>query len=190
MSGKVYAKFTIEAVLVMPIVLFTIVFVIYLSFYLYDYCRIQAITDLLLHRAALNLKHEADIAEGDIFYDEIGRQGVFYQAFGISESKLNHMESFLADKLSKGLLATEVTDINVSANMLKVSVCVEGKFLIPIKGVAEMLFKERTVKVEAERELHNPANTVRMSEVVLDLGSKIKDLSEIKENLESLRRLP
>ena len=58
---KAKASFTIEAVFIMPIVLFTVVSIIYISFYLHDYCRMQGITDMVLHKAAMNLKHEADI---------------------------------------------------------------------------------------------------------------------------------
>jgi hypothetical protein len=190
LNKKIQASFTVEAVMVMPVVLFSIVFIIYLSFYLYDYCRIQGITDLLLHKATLNLKHEADIGSGVIFYEEIGRQGVFYQSLGISDSKIHNIECRLKEKLSKGLLVTKITDVNISADIYNISACVEGEFKIPVKGVANMLFKKRTVKVEAKRELHDPAQIVRISEVVLDLGSKIKGLNELKENLKALQGQP
>jgi len=190
MAKKVRAQFTVEAVFVMPIVLFAIVAVIYISFYLYDYCRIQATTDLLLHKAVLNLNHEVDIESGKIFYEDIGKQGIFYQVFGISDTKLNYIGNLLAEKLSRGLLATEIRDIKVSASMSKVAIYVEGEFRIPIKGAADLLFRKRTVIVEAERERHNPANTVRISEVILQSGSKIKGLDKLKENLEKLQQIP
>lgn len=184
MEKNVNGMFTIEAVLVMPVVLFTLISVIYMSFFLYDYCRIQGIADLILHKAALNLKHEADIETGKIDYENIGEQDVFYQVFGISDEKINHIKNLLAKQLSSGLLATQITDIEVSAGITKVAIKVEGEFQIPIKGVAKF-FKDRSFKLEAEEKLHNPAKTVRISEVVLKAASQIKGLDKLKEKFES-----
>jgi len=186
LTKKVHGIFTVEALLVMPIVLFVIVFVIYISFYLYDYCRIQGVAGSLLHKAALNLKHETDIETGKISYEEIGKQAVFYQAFSIPEYKIKSMESLLAKKLSKGLLATEITNIKVSASNFKMTVYVEGIFQIPIKGVANLFANKGIIQVKAERQVHNPANTVRISEVILELGSKVEGLNDLKDILNTL----
>lgn len=190
MNKKVHGSFTIEAVFVMPIVLFTVVSVIYLSFFLYDYCRIQGIADTILHKGALNLKHEADFETGNVFYEEIGNQGVFYQLSGISDSKIDMIENLLSAKLSKGLLVTKITNIEVSADILKVVIKIEGKLNIPIKGVAQMFSVDRIFMVEVKGKLHNPANTVRISEVILELGSNIKGLDKLKNKVKTLSQIP
>ncbi|CRZ35745.1 TadE-like protein [Herbinix hemicellulosilytica] len=186
MSKTVNGKFTVEAALVMPVVLLAIVSVIFMSFYLYDYCRIQGITDSLLHKAALYLKHESDIENGKIFYEDIEKQGVFYQAFSIPDYKIHSMESLLSKKLSRGLIATEVTDVKVSADSFKVIAYVEGVFQLPIKGIGILPINEKTVRVKAERKIHNPANTVRIYEVILELGSKINGLNKLEDKLKTL----
>lgn len=183
MKKKVYGSFTIEALLIMPLVLFTILSIMYLSFYLYDFCKIQGLTDLVLHKAILNLKHEADIETGEVFYQVIGNQGVFYQLSGISHSKKQDIESILSKKLSKGLLATRITDIEVSANLFQLVIRIKGEFQIPIKGLAQIISIDRSFKVEAKAALHNPADAVRISEIILDMGSRIKGLSELKEKI-------
>lgn len=184
MSRKVHAMFTIEALLVMPVVLFSVISVIYISFYLYDYCRIQGVSDLLLHKAALNLKHEADIETGEVFYENMEKKRLSYKA--VSDSEKDNMEKLLMAKLSEGLLAAKITDIEISLNFSKIAVSVEGEFRVPIKGVAQMLFFKKVFKVTGERQLHNPADTVRISEVVLKLGSRIKGTDEVRKILESI----
>ena len=111
------ASFTIEAVFILPIVFFTIVFITYLSFYLHDYSRIQCITDGILHKAAMNIKHEADIGSGSVNYDEINK-GLTSQIFADSDCKEDEIENYAASSLSKGLIATRITDIHVSSHML------------------------------------------------------------------------
>ncbi|WP_276929647.1 TadE family protein, partial [Herbinix luporum] len=89
MKKKIQGSFTIEALLLMPIILFTIFFVLYLSFYFYDYCRVQAVADQFIHKLSINLKHESDIRTGKISYESIARNGVFYQAAGNLNNKKN-----------------------------------------------------------------------------------------------------
>jgi len=190
LERKAHASFTVEAMLVLFVVIFAVFSVMYMSFFLFDYCRIRSVTDLVLHKAVFNYKHEADMETGIVYYDEIEDQEVFYQIFGMSDSKINSIKTMLDKKLSKGLLATKVTDIQVTANMFKINIKVQGEFKIPIKGVAVMLFRKKHMELEVSERYHNPAKTVRISEIALELGSKIKGLDELKEKLQNLLHLP
>lgn len=186
MNNKVRASFTIEAVFVLPIVLLTIVSIIYLSFYLHDYNRIQVITDQVLHKATFNLKHEAHIGTGKVNYESIKNQGVIYQLLGIPDSKKNDIEDYLMMKLSRGLFATKITDVHVQSSKLYITIRVEGKFLVPIKGLRSFFPSDKAMIVEAKAAYHNPAEVVRISEIVLDTGSKIKGMKELKEKIGKL----
>lgn len=182
---KIKASFTIEAVFIMPIVLFTMVFILYLSFYLHDYCRIRGITDGALHKASMNLKHEADIITGRVNYEEINN-GLISKIFEKPASKEKDIENYINKLLSKGLIATEITDVNASMGILNLSVRVEGSFNIPLKGLQWIISSDNTLLVEAKSSNHNPGDSVRISEVILDTGSKIKGFDKIKESIEKL----
>ena len=110
MKKRVNASFTIEAVFIMPIVIFVIVSIIYISFYLHDYNRMYCVTDRVLHKAVLSVKHESDIETGKLNYDEIKKQGVFYQMLGISDTREEDIEGYLMKKLSDGFFATRITE--------------------------------------------------------------------------------
>lgn len=179
------ASLTVEAVFVLPIVIFTMVFIIYLSFYLYDYCIIRGITDGVLHKAAMNIKHEADIESGSVNYDEINK-GLFSRIFEESDSKEKEIEACINKLLSKGLIATRVTDVKVTKKAFSITVRVEGSFMFPFKGLLWIIPLDNTLLVEAKSTLHHPADTVRMSEVILDTGSRIEGLDKIKKGIGSL----
>lgn len=185
MKTKIKASFTIEAVFVMPILLFTIVSIIYLSFYLHDYCRLQGVTDHVLHKATLNLKHEADIKTGRVNYDEINK-GIFSKSLEGSDNKERDIETYLGQLLSKGFLASRVTDVQVSIRLQQVFIKVEGKFVSPIKGVQGIISSGKPMAIKVKATHHNPSDTVRMSEIILDTGSKIKGFDELKDKLGKL----
>lgn len=182
---KIKASFTIEAVFIMPIVLFTMVFIIYLSFYLHDYCKILGITDGALHKASMNLKHEADIASGRVNYEEIN-SGLISRIFENPSSKVKEIEENINKRLSKGLIATEITDVNATKGVLNLSVRVEGSFKFPLKGLQWIISWNNTLVVEAKSAYHYPADSVRISEVILDTGTKIKGFDKIKESIGKL----
>jgi hypothetical protein len=186
LKKKIQGSFTIEALLLMPIILFTIFFVLYLSFYFYDYCRVQAVADQFIHKLSINLKHESDIRTGKISYESIARQGVFYHAAGNLNNKKNEIKNYLVNKLSKGLLITKITDIQVSANISEIYIKIEGKLQVPIRAISRIISKKEAFVIEAKGSFHYPAGTVRISEIVLDLGKKIKNIDELKEKIELL----
>lgn len=186
MKKKVSASFTIEAVFIMPIVIFIIVTIIYITIYLHDYNRMYCVTDRILHKAILNIKHESDIETGKLNYEEIKKQGVFYQIFGISDEKEEDIENYLMEKLTEGLIATKIDEVDVKGSKLKMTIKVKGKFQIPIKGLSYIFSSKKNLLVEVSANNHNPADTIRISEVVLDTGSKIKGVNELIEKFEAL----
>lgn len=187
MNKRVHGSFTIEAVFVVPIVLFTIVSIIYISFYLHDYNRMRGMTDRTLHRASFYVKHEFDIEKGKIHYEEIKDQGIICQVFDkSSDTNEDEIETYLMKKLSDGLFATRITDIEVKLDKLKTSIKVTGEFQIPIKGLSKVFFSNKALIIDVSASNHNPAEAVRISEVVLDTGSKIKGIDKLKEKIQTL----
>ncbi|NLJ96676.1 MAG: hypothetical protein GX321_05945 [Clostridiales bacterium] len=186
MKKKVGASFTIEAVFIMPIVIFVIVSIIYITIYLHDYNRIYSVADRILHKAILNVKHESDIETGKLYYDEIKRQGVFYQILGISDIKEKDIEEYLTKKLTEGLFATNITEVEVKGSRFKITITVKGKLKIPIKGLSHISALNRGLFIQVRGQVHNPADYIRISEVILDTGSKIKGIKELEEKIKAL----
>ncbi|HHT88107.1 MAG TPA: pilus assembly protein [Clostridiales bacterium] len=180
MRNSIKASFTIEAVFIMPVVLFIIVFIIYLSFFLHDYCRIKGTVDMVLYKAAINLKHESDIETGKINYDEINK-GLINQILEKPNTKEREIEDYISRQLSKGLIASRITDVHASKGISRLTLKVEAEFMFPLKGWQWLTAIDNNLVVKAGSVYHHPANTIRISEVILDTGSKIKGYDKIKE---------
>jgi hypothetical protein len=182
---KIKASFTIEAVFVMPVVLFTIIFIIYLSFCLHDYCKIRGLTDVALLKASMNLKHDAEITGGRVNLDKLN-DGLISSLLGKKDIKEQQIESHIRNLLSKGLIVTKITDVNVTMGVYDLSVRVEGYIKAPLKSLLWLISPDNTLVVEAKTTSHYPADTVRISEVILDTGSKIKGSDKLKESIGKL----
>lgn len=180
------ASFTLEAAMIMPIVFFVIFAIISLTFCLYDQCRIQGITDIVLHKAAFAMKHEAEIATGKVSYDRLNDRDIFYLPFGSTKEPEESIRLYLLGELNDNLLITDLSDAVVSVGRFGISVTVEGRLRIPIRGIRDFLPGDPGITVKAEASFHNPAETIRISEVVLETGTKIKGIEALKEGLGNL----
>lgn len=176
---------TIEAAFIIPLVVFLMFSLIYLSFYLHDLCKIQDIINQVSHRAALMVKHDTDIASGEIAYEEINQRGVFYFLLGHTEDDEAQIRDYLRSKLSKGLFIVKIKQVEIKLTKRKLVVEIDASPSVSIKGFPEFFsfLRDRTLKQEYR--IHNPAETLRKAEVILDTGSKLKGIDALKEKLDS-----
>ena len=184
MKKKAKGSFTIEAALIMPIILFVILAITYLSFYLHDICRINALVDNALYRAQFLIKHEVDFMTSEINYHDINDRGVFYSIFGNAEKEEEDIKEYVAVLLERGLLLAHITDINVSVKGSDINISVQIKIKLPFKGAFNYIGSNEALTVEAFGKIHNSTESVRISEVVLDTGSKIKGMDKLKKKFE------
>ncbi len=175
---------TVEAAFVMPIVVLSIFALIYLAFYLHDKSRVQGVVDLALHKAALTIKHEGEFSDGKVLYENINARGVFYQFLGDKGKDREKVESYLSEELHKGLFIGEVKNIKVKISTIKITIAVEMQTKVNLPGMNYLLYPLTNTEISGEYFIHNPAETIRLMEVILETGSKIKGVSQLKEKLE------
>lgn len=183
-SDKYTASITVEAAFVLPIIILTVFALIYLAFYLHDKSRIQGVIDLSLHKAGITVKHEAELSDGQVGYESISGRGVFFSLFGNLEAEEEQFEEYLLQELGRGLFLTRIKSINAEINKTKLTISVETKTEVNLPGM-EYLFQPFTDRIITEEySIHNPAETLRQTEVILETGSKIKGIEELKEKLQ------
>lgn len=175
---------TVEAAFVLPFVVFAISALIYLALYLHDISLIQAAVDQSLHKSGLSVKHDADVATGEIAYENINDRGVFYLAFGDTSAEEKKLYTYLQQRLSEGLLLSRITSLKTEVGKFSLSVDVEAETKISLPGFNNLFKKYQTTIVKGEYPVHDPAETIRRIEVILDTGSSIKGVDKIKEKLE------
>lgn len=177
---------TVEAAFVMPIVILAVFALIYLAFYLHDLCRIQGNVDLALHKAGLSVKHEADIATGQVAYEDINDRGVFYLLFESSAEEEAELKELLEQELSKGLFLVKIGSIKVEADKLRIKASVKTDMDVKLPLFSHLFNSLPDKVIYGEYPVYNPAETIRIMEVILETGSEIKGVKELKEKMKKL----
>jgi len=179
---------TVEAAFIMPVVVFCIIAIIYLAFYLHDYCRLTGTLDLVIHRACIAVRHEADLASGRVSYEDINDRGVFYVLMGDTKAEEERIAKYLAQELDKGLLVSrlEKSDVKVTSLSVRISVRAGTDMKLPILG--ETIDKITNIELQRSYPVHNPAETIRICELILDTGSKIKGINRLKDMLDGFTK--
>ncbi len=179
MKKKMEASMTVEAAFVMPIVLFSVIALILMSFYLHDICTIQNVVDDTLHRTSLQLKHETDNQTGKVKYGQINDRGVFFAISGGFDQEQEKIQTYLNQKLSSGLFLSIITGVHTSVSKSGIQIQVDTDLKIYLPVFSNLLLKRRQFKEEAG--LHDPAQTIRMTAVILETGQQIKGMDQLKE---------
>ncbi len=186
-NNSLSGSITVEAAMVMPIVIFTIFAIIYLAFYLHDMCKVQGMVNKTLHKAGITVKHDADIATGEVLYEDINDRGVFYLLVGSTKNdEETQVQNYLKQELSKGLFISKITAVDVKVGKLKITISVEADTNVSLP-IFKYLFDSFSHKeIKGEYPVHNPCETIRCAEVILKTGSQIKGVDKLHEKLKDI----
>ncbi len=176
---------TVEAAFVMPVVLLAVFALIYLTLQLHDTCRIQGVLDKTLHLAGISYKHKAELASGKVNYIWIRDRGVFYGLLGDRSAEEGELTTYLQQELSRGLFLSRITGLETEAGRAKLRIRIEAETPISLPWVASFFAGFSTTVISGEYPVHNPAETIRLCEIVLDTGSQIKGVEQLKSKLEN-----
>jgi Flp pilus assembly protein TadG len=184
MKKGMKGSLTVEAALIMPLVIFMLFALMYITFYLHDRCRIQGAVDKALYKAMLTIKHEADISTGETDYENINTRGVFYQLFGDTKPDEDQILELINNELKGRLLLVKIKAATVTADKFNITVTTRAEAAVSLKGAGSFLTWLPEIKVQEKGEIHNPQELIRIAETVLDTGSKIKGVAAFLEKLE------
>lgn len=185
-QNTVQGSITVEASFVLPLVILIIFALIYLSFCLYDICKIQGVVDGTLHKSGLTYKHEASLETGEIRYEAVNSRGVFYALTGDTDQLEKAMNYHILSQLSGGLLLFRVSDVNSEVGKLSLSASVRSKATITLPVFGKLFDHYLIRETTGSYPIHNPAETLRICETVLQTGSEIKGMDQLKNSLQKL----
>lgn len=185
-KNQVRGSLTVEAALILPMIFYLLFSLFYLTFYLYDMNRVHGYLDKILYRTSMLVKHESDITSGKIQYTKINQRGVFYVLTGNTEMLEEDIRKYIAEELSDGLFMMRVTDIQAKVEKDKIEAKIEIKTKMPMKGILTFFQPKQRKVIEEKYTIHDPADTIRMSEVILDTGSQVKGMEELRNLVEKV----
>ncbi len=185
--SNINGSITVEAAYILPIVILSIISLLYMAFYLHDKSTLQSMVDHMVHNASITMKHEANILIGEIDYNNINSRGVFYKILGDTEEEETEIVQSLQYQLSKRLLLYEVNKIEVEVDNggpIRIEVVAKSRTGSPTFYKVMKMFQQ--IKIIGIGSIHDPAETIRISEVILETGSNIKGMDKLKESLENI----
>ena len=165
-----------EGAFIIPIVLFTMFSLIYLTYYLRDICRVQSVINQTLDKASYIMRYDMDFTTEHIPYEKIGNNAY------TNSIKNNILEQHLKKELKAGLCILEIERVNVSFGT-RMEVWVEARSNISLSYVRAQLAWLNKASIYGKRLIHNPPETIRAASVILDLGEQIKGVEEQKNKL-------
>lgn len=180
-------SYTVEAAFVMPMIIFIVIALIYMSFYMHDKSRIQSILDTAITQSSLMIKHEMDSTNREIDYEHIDARGIYYPVIGSVEKERNAIIEMVKAQLSSGLFIANIENITVEADHLDIQIKVCARMKISILKVKEFFYGSGTqVTITSRGRVHYPAEFVRRFDVVEGVAHDIKGYDEIILKLQKI----
>ena len=118
-------SYTVEAALILPIILFIIIGLLYLGFYLHDKVKIQSIIDDTATRGRELIQFETGLETGLIDYSSHQNRSFLYPYFTDFKEKENKINTYLKKQLNTALFITKIDSVletdfyNIVKNMLE-----------------------------------------------------------------------
>ncbi|TCT11646.1 TadE-like protein [Natranaerovirga pectinivora] len=198
-GDKLEGSFTIEAAFIMPIIIITIITLIYMTFYLHDMTYLQSVANNTAMKGAQSLKYiDVDMNTMNINYENINNRFIYWR-----NTNLNHrrgdLKSHFNNQIKNKLFQVQAKDITVYTEIeskglnkyLKVDAIAE--FRTPFNFISQILNGGKTIHIQVSSKAILPdqqefIRTVNLIEYVLNnytifdgLVEKYNDvLSQIK----------
>lgn len=133
MKKWIRGSYTVEAALLLPVILFVIVSFIYLSFYLHDKYRIEEVLNIASLKAIAYNQTETNMVTGQVDYESYLNQGIFYR-FESRENKEKEVFHYLHTYLNERLFLTKVNKIEVKISHVDIEIRVIANVDVPTFG--------------------------------------------------------
>lgn len=181
---SVKASITVEAAYILPIVIFAIFAVIYLAFYLHDYCILQNAIDMTSHKASLYANQVSNMEENEIYYEAINSRGVFYQLIGDTSPVKQQILENLKKELGKRMFLYRSVSIQAEVNPYNITISLKAKAKISLPIFGRIFQAMENTTMVTKTSVHRPAETIRGMEVIMSTAAELKGVSDLKEKLE------
>ena len=184
--NEVTASFTVEAAMVMPIVLFVVIALIYMSFYLHDFCVIRSISDQMVselcHVKEGGTGMNAAASESESFLS----QNFSVLGLQLSEEKKNMIYNTMQGSLEGKLFLLSYKSCEVSMAFQKVTLQVYAKGGVSSRYVQRIL-PPLNIHITSYGTVHQPAVSVRAEKLIFDEFEKSKVFDGIQSLLSKVR---
>lgn len=174
---------TIEAAIIVPIVIFSIIVIMYISLLLYQQACLQSVANNVASRGAETWGRSiTSIETGRVRIDDLNNKGLYWRIFDSDkETQENNVREFLINKSDRFSLLKEIRktiDIELKDYIVykKLIVTVQATYNLPVAEFLQVfgLKKDYIVKVESEAVVNDPVEFIRNIDFIVDIERKLE----------------
>lgn len=176
---------TVEAVFLIPIIIFVILAFMYLTLYFYD----QILVDTISRSAALaqeqKIRHTTDEKTGMIQFEKVSVKGLenLLQNYDTEEETITNR----LKKINQNMFQGEVKNTEVSIHTGNIEISGDSELLYLTKAVGDYLPKSnRSNRHYVKLTVHNPEEFVRGYTALEEIAEHSGQAGKIKQTLKKL----
>lgn len=187
---------TVEASIVIPMVLGTVMLLIYMGLLVYQHFFLQALANRAAERgAAVWSSPGKDIATGLLHYGGDSRAALYWRIVDPDKNdKIAKVREYILSELQAGVFVpTEEPQIDVSFSdyfvYKKLTVTIERRYWLPIAPILRLfhLSDRYVITARAEASVNEPVELIRNTDFVIDLERQLEErfpgLKSIREKV-------
>jgi len=183
---------TVEASIVVPIVILSIMALIFIGFLLYQRSLLQVAADTAVEKgAAVWSRHAADMSTGEITSAELKDQGLYWRIYDTDKDsalkKIENYETDLADKRTLLHSKDSAVEAYIRDYVIykRLEVTVENSYHIPLGSFLKIFGAKDcfTIKVTAYSIIDDPTELIRNTDFIIDIEKELEDKNPGLKNL-------
>lgn len=181
---KVEGSYTLEATLIMSILIFVIFALIYMAFYLHDKSRIQGVLDKSLGKLGGIIRHEGCFDQGEPYYNRINQRDIFFIYTNNFDEQINMTKQYIQNELSGNLIIGDIKKIELVEDNEHVTASLIVHMTFPFERVKQLFTGAGTELVlSANGIIHNPVEFIRLFNTTAGVITKIKGADKVIEEI-------
>ena len=170
-NKKLDASMTVEAAFVVPIVIFVIFALMYLTFQLHDKVRLETVMERALGKGDF-LVSQRGREDGSAYdYENVNKNGNWGYFRSSYKKQQEAITDYLKEELGKGFFTFQMEHVNCEINGFNVQIKIVMKKMMSLHPVKNFLGESSYVTLERKKVLHSPEELLRVMDglgIVMD----------------------
>jgi len=181
-SGR-RGSITVEAAIVIPVVILSIVAIIYIVLIMYQKAFMQAVVDDAASKGATAWDRSFNSLETiKVEKENLGSRGLYWRIYDSEKASRQHVvEEYMNRKYERYGILREIdrqsrVELEDFLIYKKLTVSLESSFRIPVGGLLDMfgIDSQYTIKVRSEAVVNEPVEFIRNTDFILDMERKLE----------------
>ncbi len=183
MNKKAEGNYTLEAAILLPLILFIITALLYTALLLHDWKSAMGAVHLITMEGEAVARKSMEPVTGSIDYEKYLSRGIFEGTRDYT-SEETELEDVLTKYIEDKGFITSIEDMKVELTSKGIRINLDLEFNLPISGMEKLFKKSGTdYKYEDYKSFDNQPEFIRVFRVMMDTGENLPGADTILSSL-------